>query len=87
MYVCTGRSQCTLLTWFTPYTMFSTGCGSFTGADTTTFLQPCTGAVASARGSSTAGCGAAPHCAQLAGCQQQARDRMPSAHRLLCYMR
>ena len=44
MYGCTGRSQCTLLTWFTPYTMFSTGCGSFTGADTTTFLQPCTGA-------------------------------------------
>ena len=39
-----GCSQCALLTWFTPYTMFSTGCGSFTGADTTTFLQPCTGA-------------------------------------------
>lgn len=31
------------LTWLTPYTMLSTGCGSFTGADTTTFLQPCTG--------------------------------------------
>lgn len=31
------------LTWLMPYTMFSTGAGSFTGADTTTFLQPCGG--------------------------------------------
>ena len=32
---------CLPLTWLTPYTMLSTGLGSFTGADTTTFFTPC----------------------------------------------